>query len=657
MPIVIRRPRPRSTSASFSTSASTPAPGKKSFPLPPSGLTTDALSLLAAQLPSYSTRAYLVTWRRQPRIIQLRSNCLLVFRRAPDADLANVDHIIVLSPRHHPHAVGSHVVKVDNDHSFYFHHPRHATAFRAALLSITELPPNQYRYALLASVGKGCTATVYAARRVLDGQGAQQPLMLHQGPSNHQHFDTRLSTNVTMDGNGSASSQTNSEGSDIIYNSDGSASGGGSTKINNAYSTSKTDVKKLILRHKHDTHDGDDVYAVKIIPKSHVSGIDGNASTAHRRLVLERLALQRAVDLQSPFIIRLVDAFETPRHFHIVTDLAHYGSLHRLLMCRQQHHNPTPKRPRSKRLSEDAIRHIFAEMVCALHDVHSAGFLYRDMKPSNILITSTGHVKLGDFGLAKPVDVEHDLLSNIWGGGGRMRVVGRALSFVGTRRYMAPEQIAAESGSQEGYGSAADIWGLGVTLFYLLVGRHPFASLVEDGELEDGELEDGELEGEEVNRLNWCISHERVTVPIDCDMCENAMDLLHGMLHRDEGSRIDIYGIMAHPWLCDMDWGRLRSHARENCAVDCVVRCIEGMGISTLKIDVGKDVYDDDGSFKEMVHKQQKMQKMMAAADNSKNGGDHGGGSGQDVVALSTWTGSTWTGGQVDRLLGFDFVR
>jgi serine/threonine protein kinase len=95
----------------------------------------------------------------------------------------------------------------------------------------------------------------------------------------------------------------------------------------------------------------------------------------------------------------------------------------------------------------------------ALAHAHLNGILHRDVKPSNILITSTGVPMLADFGIAKIMVVnEEDTLTGTGQG-------------VGTPEYMAPEQALGEE-----VDSRADIYALGIVFYELITGRKPFTA-------------------------------------------------------------------------------------------------------------------------------------------------------------------------------------
>ncbi|XP_034933693.1 neither inactivation nor afterpotential protein C isoform X2 [Chelonus insularis] len=115
-----------------------------------------------------------------------------------------------------------------------------------------------------------------------------------------------------------------------------------------------------------------------------------------------------------------------------------------------------------KTMREEHISYILREVIKALIHLHENNVIHRDVKGSNILITSSGEVKLTDFGLAKQLKSP----------------TSKCKTCIGSPSWMAPEVVMSKSDDPEGgYDTRADVWSIGITAIELAEGKAPFESM------------------------------------------------------------------------------------------------------------------------------------------------------------------------------------
>ena len=110
---------------------------------------------------------------------------------------------------------------------------------------------------------------------------------------------------------------------------------------------------------------------------------------------------------------------------------------------------------------EEAVR-LLAELAEGLSALHGGGLIHRDLKPGNIMITTHGHVKIMDLGLARSVDIDPE--------GDKASTTDIAVKrLFGTVSYMSPEQAMGQNA-----GPQSDLFSLGVLGYETLTGVKPF---------------------------------------------------------------------------------------------------------------------------------------------------------------------------------------
>merc|ERR1719250_343599 len=97
----------------------------------------------------------------------------------------------------------------------------------------------------------------------------------------------------------------------------------------------------------------------------------------------------------NPWLVRLLYSFQDDIYLYLVMEYCGGGDLMTILM-------------REDILTIPQARFYISELACAINSVHELKFVHRDLKPDNVLIANTGHIKLSDFGLAKSFKSTND---------------------------------------------------------------------------------------------------------------------------------------------------------------------------------------------------------------------------------------------------------
>ena len=171
-------------------------------------------------------------------------------------------------------------------------------------------------------------------------------------------------------------------------------------------------------------------------------------------------------------IVNLYETYEDHWSFHLVMEWCKGGEL-------------LPYITSIKFFSEARAAMIFRQMAAAVEHCHRSGICHRDLKPENFLLaeqaTAKGdvHVKLCDFGIAAILPDKDDETKDDMD------------ELAGTCYYMAPE--VADENNLNAYTRRCDCWSLGVILYLIISGRHPFGDGLGSEEVKDlvinGDLE------------------------------------------------------------------------------------------------------------------------------------------------------------------------
>nr|CDS31588.1 Serine/threonine-protein kinase Genghis Khan [Hymenolepis microstoma] len=232
----------------------------------------------------------------------------------------------------------------------------------------------------------------------------------------------------------------------------------------------------------------------------------------------EREVLVKGMIKGSPWITQLHYTFQDEKFLYFVMKFYNGGDMLTMLSKFDD------------QIPEDVARFYLAELVLAINSLHELGYVHRDIKPDNVLLETSGHIVLTDFGSCLRIG-QDGLIKNT--------------AAIGTPDYIAPEILRAAEDSHGTFGVECDYWSLGVVMYEMLFGETPFYS------------------ENLIQTYSQIMNFEKTfRFPEDEEgVSDDAKDLLKHFIcdRKTRYGRNGIEEIAKHPFFIGIDWQNIRS--------------------------------------------------------------------------------------------------
>lgn len=287
-----------------------------------------------------------------------------------------------------------------------------------------------------------------------------------------------------------------------------------------------------------------DVYLVKEIDTGRIFAmkIMFKVELATKNQILNTYTEKEVLETENnKWFVRLYYTFCDSNNIYFVMEFMPGGDMMTLLMDKGY-------------FTEDETRFFVAETLLAIHEVHKAGFIHRDIKPDNILFNEHGHIRLSDFGLSAKIKRDFDPLSQLieevneiiakpelaFEPGDIFSETPRRrrdciCSTVGSPDYIAPEVLRKFP-----YDHKVDFWALGAIMYEMFYGFPPFRSTARSSTA--------------INIIRW---KESLGFEAKPGVSDDAIDLMKKLLC-DAQDRLDFEEIKDHRFFDGIDWEHIR---------------------------------------------------------------------------------------------------
>ena len=195
-----------------------------------------------------------------------------------------------------------------------------------------------------------------------------------------------------------------------------------------------------------DKNSNNNLYVFKIIKKSKFK------EQKHFDLLINEIKILKR--LEHPFIVNIYNCFHDNSKVYLQFEFIDSGDLMSFIK-------------KNNVLTIKQIKFILCQIALIIDYLHSYNIIYRDLKPENILITSSGYIKLADFGLSKYCSNNSMSLakdSNFLNY--NQNYYEGSHTFCGTPEFISPEILRGEE-----YGKCVDMWSLGILMYEIYYGK------------------------------------------------------------------------------------------------------------------------------------------------------------------------------------------
>ncbi|ESQ42290.1 hypothetical protein EUTSA_v10013666mg [Eutrema salsugineum] len=238
-------------------------------------------------------------------------------------------------------------------------------------------------------------------------------------------------------------------------------------------------------------------YAIKAFHKSHLLRLRVAPSETAMSDVLREVMIMKI--LEHPNIVNLIEVIDDPESDHFYMVLEYVDG-------KWVYDGSGPPGA----LGEKTARKYLRDIVAGLMYLHAHNVIHGDIKPDNLLVTSSGTVKIGDFSVSQVFKDDDDQLRRS----------------PGTPVFTAPECCLVSGITYS--GRAADTWAVGVTLYRMILGQYPFlADTLQD--------------------TYDKIVNNPLIIPDGLNPL--LRDLIEGLLCKNPSERMTLKNVSEHPWL------------------------------------------------------------------------------------------------------------